>query len=83
VAFGLFMYELARLGRAGGVWLPMVVWIILLNGSESIATKTTLPAKFAIVVLCLYRPERQGRTNTLSPASSARAPRSWPGRAAG
>ncbi len=83
VAFGLFRYELARLGRAGGVWLPMVVWIILLNGSESIATKTTLPAKFAIVVLCLYRPERQGRTNTLSPASSARAPRSWPGRAAG
>ncbi|TQI73184.1 hypothetical protein FHT98_0910 [Bosea sp. AK1] len=83
VAFGLFMYELARLGRAGGVWLPMVVWIILLNGSESIATKTTLPAKFAIVVLCLYRPERQGRTNALSPASSARAPRSWPGQAAG
>jgi hypothetical protein len=83
VAFGLFMYELARLGRAGGVWLPMVVWVILLNGSESIATKTTLPAKFAIVVLCLYRPERQGRTNALSPASSARAPRSWPGRAAG
>ncbi len=83
VAFGLFMYELARLGRAGGVWLPMVVWIILLNGSESVATKTTLPAKFAIVVLCLYRPERQGRTNAFSPASSARAPRSWPGRAAG
>ncbi len=83
VAFGLFMYELARLGRAGGVWLPMVVWIILLNGSESIATKTTLPAKFAIVVLCLYRPEPSARTVPLNRASADRAPRSWPGRAAG
>ncbi len=83
VAFGLFMYELARIGRAGGVWLPMLVWIILLNGSESIATKTNLPAKFAIVVLCLYRPEHQTKAAPLSPASSARAPRSWPGRAAG
>ncbi|WP_306224911.1 VpsF family polysaccharide biosynthesis protein [Bosea beijingensis] len=83
VAFGLFMYEFARVGRAGGVWLPMVVWIILLNGSESIATKTNLPAKFAIVVFCLYRPERPARTEPLSPASAARVPRSWPDRAAG
>lgn len=83
VAFSLFMYELARLGRAGGVWLPMIVWIILLNGSESIATKTTLPAKFAVIVLCLYRPQRSAGVTRLSPASAARAPRSWPDRADG
>lgn len=81
LAFGLFMYEIGRKRR--GIWLPMIVWIILLNGSESIATKTTLPAKFVIVVLCLYRPERAPRPGRFSRAASAPAPRSFPGRAAG
>lgn len=80
LAFGLFMYELGR-GRSG-VWLPMIVWIILLNGSESIATKTTMPSKFVVVILCLYRPERRD-SDRLNPAFSGRGPRSWPGRAGG
>jgi len=58
--FVLFMWELARVTR-GGLWLPMIVWVILLNGAESIASKTTLPAKFALIALCLYQPERRNR----------------------
>ncbi|MGY6249609.1 VpsF family polysaccharide biosynthesis protein [Bosea thiooxidans] len=81
LTFGLFMYELGH-GRKG-VWLPMIVWVILLNGSESIATKTTLVAKFIVVVLCLYRPERPAGARRLRQTSSAPAPRSWPDRARG
>lgn len=53
LAVGLFLWELARkCGR--GIWLPMLAWVILLNTSESISSKTTLQAKFAVIVLCLY-----------------------------
>lgn len=68
VAFALFMYELAGASHRG-LWLPMVVWVVLLNGSESIATKTTVAAKFAVVVLCMYRPVRPG-----APPTALRAP---------
>ncbi|TCR68563.1 VpsF family polysaccharide biosynthesis protein [Bosea sp. BK604] len=73
VAFTLFMYELANAGRPG-VWLPMIVWVILLNGSESIATKTTIPAKFAVVVLCMYRPERPIAPRAFRAPATGRAP---------
>ncbi len=53
VGFALFMRELAH-GRAGS-WLPMIAWLILVNGSESLASKTTLMTKFAVILLCLYR----------------------------
>lgn len=72
VAFALFMYELARVSRRG-LWLPMLAWIILLNGSESIATKTILPAKFAVVALCMYRPDRSAQRAALRTPSSTRA----------
>jgi hypothetical protein len=75
VAFGTFMYEFARVTR-GGLWLPMIVWIVLLNGSESIASKTTLPAQFAVIVLCLYRPDQ-----SFEAGEELRAAR--PGRASG
>lgn len=53
VGFGLFMHELSR--QCGpGTWLPMMVWLILVNTSESLASKTTLMAKFAVILLCLY-----------------------------
>jgi hypothetical protein len=57
-AFTLFMVELVRITRLG-LWLPMVVWIILLNGAETISTKTTLTSKFALMALVLYRPDRR------------------------
>lgn len=54
VTFGLFIRETARL-CIRGVWLPMVVWLILLNAAETVASKTTMPAKFSLIILCLYR----------------------------
>ncbi len=79
-AFVLFMVELVRV-TGPGLWLPMAVWFILLNGAETIAVKTTLPAKFAVVALCLYRRERKpAQTVTASPAP---APIRWRDRAAG
>jgi hypothetical protein len=72
LAFGLFMHELIRVTNPG-LWLPMIVWIILLNGAESIASKTTLPAKFAVIALCMYRPEKPGGPKVTAP-SSGRAP---------
>jgi hypothetical protein len=50
-----FLYELAQSCLAG-VWLPMIAFAILLNSSESIATKTNVVSKFVVVMLCLYRP---------------------------
>lgn len=54
VTFSLFIREFAK-QCARGVWLPMVVWLILLNAAETVASKTTMPAKFALIVLCLHR----------------------------
>jgi hypothetical protein len=54
VALTAFLIEIARIcGR--GIWLPMLAFVILLNSSESISTKTTILTKFAVVMLCLYR----------------------------
>lgn len=55
--FALFMFEVARRCHPG-VWLPMLGWLILINTSESLASKTTLMTKFVIMVLVLYRPAR-------------------------
>jgi hypothetical protein len=57
VAVVAFLYEVAR-HCVTGVWLPMVAFTVLLNSSESIASKTNIVTKFAIVMLCLYRPRR-------------------------
>lgn len=55
--FALFMHEVARRCHPG-VWLPMLGWLILLNTSESLASKTTLMTKFVVMILALYRPAR-------------------------
>lgn len=57
-ALGLWLYELTR-NCHRGVWLPMIAFLILLNASESIATKTTAVSKFAIILLCMYRSRQQ------------------------
>lgn len=54
IALGLFIYELTR-ETERGTWLPIVAFLIILNASESIATKTTAISKFVILLLCLYR----------------------------
>lgn len=57
VGFALFMHEVARRCHAG-IWLLMLGWLILLNTSESLASKTTLTTKFVVIALALYRPAR-------------------------
>ncbi|WP_322415316.1 VpsF family polysaccharide biosynthesis protein [Mesorhizobium huakuii] len=57
VGFALFMHEVARRCHAG-IWLLMLGWLILLNTSESLASKTTLMTKFVVIALVLYRPTR-------------------------
>ncbi|TPL68834.1 hypothetical protein FJ950_18975 [Mesorhizobium sp. B2-3-14] len=59
--FALFMHEVARRCHPG-IWLPMLGWLILLNTSESLASKTTLMTKFVVIALALYRPVRPART---------------------
>lgn len=59
VGFALFMHEVARRCDAG-IWLLMLGWLILLNTSESLASKTTLMTKFVVIALVLYRPGRGG-----------------------
>lgn len=55
IGFGLFMHEIAKLSLPG-VWLPMIVWILVINTAESIASKTTMLTKFCVMILCLYHP---------------------------
>ena len=57
LGFGLFMRELT-LRSEPGTWLPMIGWLLLINTQESVASKTTLMAKFAVIILCLYRTRR-------------------------
>jgi hypothetical protein len=78
-AFVLLMRELIRVTRPG-LWLPMIVWFILLNGAETIASKTTLPAKFAVIAIALYRPDR--RATPIRAARTVRALRPRRGRLA-
>lgn len=55
VTTALFLWEVARRCRPG-VALPMIAFLILINTFESLGGKTTLLAKFAILLLVLYRP---------------------------
>ncbi|MEZ2329815.1 VpsF family polysaccharide biosynthesis protein [Mesorhizobium sp. RCC_202] len=55
--FALFMHEVARRCHPG-IWLPMLGWLILINTSESLASKTALMTKFVVIALALYRPAR-------------------------
>ncbi len=55
LAVTLFVAEIVRRGRPG-TFLPVLGFALLLNTSESIASKTTVLAKFAIMMIALYRP---------------------------
>ncbi|TGQ96482.1 hypothetical protein EN843_34875, partial [Mesorhizobium sp. M4B.F.Ca.ET.200.01.1.1] len=55
--FALFMVEVARRCHPG-IWLPMLGWLLIINTSESLASKTTLMTKFVVIALALYRPAR-------------------------
>ncbi|WP_210168511.1 VpsF family polysaccharide biosynthesis protein [Methylobacterium sp. Leaf466] len=55
IAVVLFMTEVIRRCRPGTA-LPVIVFALLLNTSESIAGKTTLMMKFAVLMLVMFRP---------------------------
>ena len=57
---GLFLYEVSRQCRRG-LALPMIAFVMLVNTYESLGGKTTLLAKFAVMLLVLYRPWPGGR----------------------
>ena len=72
VAIALFLYEVARQCRRGA-FLPILAFVVLINTFESIGGKTTLLAKFALMLLVLY-PYRS-LSASAQPASSGRVPR--------
>jgi hypothetical protein len=55
-AVGLYLAEIARLCRRG-VWLPILAFVILVNTFEGLAGKTTMLAKFALMLIVLFPPE--------------------------
>lgn len=55
VAVTLFLVEMVRLCRPGTA-LPVITFVILNNTFEGLGGKTTLLAKFALMLLALYRP---------------------------
>ena len=69
VAVVLYLFEIAR-HCAKGIALPMLCFVLLLNTSESIGGKTTMLSKFAVAMLCLYRPERRPSAATMAGSSA-------------
>jgi hypothetical protein len=53
VAVGLYLAEIARSCRRG-VWLPILTFVILVNTFEGLAGKTTMLAKFALMLIVLF-----------------------------
>lgn len=52
-AVALYLAEIARSCRRG-VWLPILAFVILVNTFEGLAGKTTLLAKFALMLIVLF-----------------------------
>jgi hypothetical protein len=57
-SFGLFVRELVG-GREKGIGWPILATLILLNTSESLASKTTMLAKIVVIVVCMFRTRRR------------------------
>ena len=53
LAVGLYLAEVARACRRG-VWLPILTFVILVNTFEGLAGKTTMLAKFALMLILLF-----------------------------
>ena len=53
LAVGLYLAEVARSCRRG-VWLPILTFVILVNTFEGLAGKTTMLAKFALMLILLF-----------------------------
>lgn len=71
----LFAREVLR-GRWPDVTLAVVTTAVLLNASETIAVKTTMLAKIAIIFVCLFGARRQPR-GMVMPSASSMAGSNW------
>lgn len=60
VAIGLYLAEIAKHARRG-VWLPILTFVILVNTFEGLAGKTTMLAKFGLMLIVLFQPVIAGR----------------------
>ena len=68
LAIGLFFGELVRWSRPGVV-VPVLAFLIIINTFESIASKSTMVAKVAIMMLVLFRPTGLQQRRGLKPKS--------------
>lgn len=66
VAIALYLAEIARECRRG-VWLPILTFVILVNTFEGLAGKTTMLAKFALMLIVLFPRLSAGRGATSGP----------------
>lgn len=74
VALGCFLYELTRSSRRG-MALPMLGFLIVINTFESLGSKSTLLAKFALMMLVLFRRDQRAAASpraSMMSASNAR-----------
>ena len=55
LSVGLFFFELVRWSRAG-LALPLFAFVVIINTFESLGGKTTMLAKFGLMMLVFYRP---------------------------
>ena len=79
LAIGLFFGELVRWSRPGIV-VPVLAFVIIINTFESIASKSTMVAKVAIMMLVLFRPQaRHSRSEFPFRGSKPRRYRRRPG----
>lgn len=72
VTVTLFIVELARNCRPGTL-PPIMAFVILINTFEGLGGKTTALAKFALLLLALYRPVREAGGDPAGPAPADRA----------
>ena len=70
-AVSLFLFELGRRCRRG-IAMPVIAFVLLINTFESLGGKTTLLAKFAILLVALYRPRPGAALSGRSLAARAR-----------
>lgn len=72
-AVGAYLHEVAKVsGR--GIGLAILGFVVIINTFESLASKSTMLAKFALLVLVLFRPERLTAARRARPAMRPIAP---------
>ena len=71
LAVAFFLREVVRQCRPG-LALPILAFVMLVNTYESLGGKTTLLAKFALMLLVLYRPAVEARISRVAAGRARR-----------